>query len=179
MESEYGQGTAFSFTVNFGLGKEHAENRFVTSPDLRGTKALVVDDNVTSREILKDMLESFTFEVTVAASGAEGISALESAPQDQPFELVVMDWKMPEMDGIEASQWIKNHPGLIKIPAIILVTAYGREEVMQQAEQVELDGILLKPVSPSVLFDATMQAFGEAVVEKSRVGRKGQKKPRY
>ncbi len=175
VESEYGQGTTFSFTVNFGLGKERAEKRFVTLPDLRGTKVLVVDDNVTSREILKGMLESFTFKVTVAASGAEGISALESAPQDQPFELVVMDWKMPEMDGIEASRWIKNHPGLIKIPAIILVTAYGREEVMQQAEQVGLDGFLLKPVSPSVLFDATMQAFGEAVPQKSRVGRRGQK----
>ncbi len=175
VESEYGQGTTFSFTVNFGLGKKRAEKRFVTSPDLRGTKALVVDDNVTSREILKDMLESFTFEVTVAASGPEGISELERAPQDQPFELVVMDWKMPEMDGIEAAGRIKSHPGLIKIPAIILVTAYGREDVMQQAEQVGLDGFLLKPVSPSLLFDATMQAFGEAPAVKSRVGRRGQK----
>jgi CheY-like chemotaxis protein len=122
------------------------------------------------------MLESFTFEVTVAASGPEGISELERAPQDQPFELVVMDWKMPEMDGIEASGRIKSPPGLIKIPAIILVTAYGREEVVQQAEQVGLDGFLLKPVSPSLLFDATMQAFGEAPAEKSRVGRTGQKK---
>jgi CheY-like chemotaxis protein len=147
----------------------------VTSPDLRGTKALVVDDNVTSREILKDMLESFTFKVTVAASGAEGISELERAAQDQPFELVVMDWKMPDMDGIETAERIKSHPGLKKIPAIILVTAYGREDVMQQAEQVGLDGVLLKPVSPSLLFDATMQAFGEATPEKSRVGRRGQK----
>jgi CheY-like chemotaxis protein len=138
-------------------------------------KVLVVDDNVTSRQILKDMLESFTFEVTVAASAQEGISELENAQQDQPFELVVMDWKMPEMDGIEASRRIKSHPELVKIPAIILVTAYGREEVMQQAEQVGLDGFLLKPVSPSVLFDASMQAFGEAIPEKSRVTRRGQK----
>jgi PAS domain S-box-containing protein len=175
VESEYGQGTTFSFTAGFGLGKERAEKRFVASPDLRGTKALVVDDNVTSRKILQGMLESFTFDVTVAASGAEGISELENAPQDQPFELVVMDWKMPEMDGIQAAERIKSHPDLIKIPAIIMVTAYGREEVMQQAGQVGLDGFLLKPVSPSLLFDATMQAFGEAVPEKSRVGRRDQK----
>ena len=175
VESEYGQGTTFNFTANFGLGKERAKKRFVTSTDLRGTKALVVDDNITSREILKDMLESFTFEVTVAASGQEAITELENAPKDQPFELVVMDWKMPEMDGIEASRRIKSHPGLIKIPAIILVTAYGREEVMQQAEQVGLDGFLLKPVSPSVLFDASMQAFGEAIPEKSRVSSRKQK----
>ena len=175
VESEYGQGTTFNFTVNFGLGKERAKKRFVTSPDLRGTKALVVDDNATSREILKDMLESFTFKVVVAASGAEGISELESAPQDQPFELVVMDWKMPEMDGIQAAERIKSHSGLIKTPAIILVTAYGREEVMQQAEQVGLDGFLLKPVSPSLLFDASMQAFGQDIPEESRVSRRGQK----
>jgi PAS domain S-box-containing protein len=175
VESEYGQGTTFNFTVDFGLGKERAKKRFVTSTDLRGMKVLVVDDNVTSRKILKDMLESFTFEVTAAASGPEGITEIENAPKNQPFELVVMDWKMPEMDGIEASRHIKSHPGLVKIPAILLVTAYGREEVMQLAEQVGLDGFLLKPVSPSVLFDACMQAFGEAIPEKSRVSSREQK----
>jgi CheY-like chemotaxis protein len=175
VESESGQGTTFSFTANFGLGKERDKQRFAPSTDLRGMKVLVVDDNATSREILKDMLESFTFEVTTAASGPEGISELEHAPQDQPFELVVMDWRMPEMDGIEASERIKSHPGLIKIPAVILVTAYGREDVMQQAEQVGLDGFLLKPVNPSLLFDASMQAFGEAIPEQSRVSRRGQK----
>jgi polar amino acid transport system substrate-binding protein len=175
VESEYGQGTTFSFTANFGLGKERDKKRFAPSTDLRGMKVLVVDDNATSREILKDMLGSFTFEVTVAASGEEGITELESADHDKPFELVVMDWKMPEMDGIQASERIKSHTGLNKIPAIILVTAYGREDVMQQADQVGLDGFLLKPVSPSVLFDATMQAFGEAIPEKSGVRRRGQK----
>jgi polar amino acid transport system substrate-binding protein len=175
VESEYGQGTTFSFTADFGLSKESEKQRFVPSTDLRGTKTLVVDDNATSRKILKEMLESFTFKVSVAASGAEGISELENAPQDQPFELVVMDWKMPEMDGIQAAERIKNHRGLKKIPAVILVTAYGREEVMQQAEQVGLNGFLLKPVSPSLLFDASIQAFGEAKPAESRVGRRDQK----
>jgi CheY-like chemotaxis protein len=80
-----------------------------------------------------------------------------------------MDWKMPGMDGIEASRRIKNHKGLSKIPAIVLVTAYGREEIMQQAEEVGLEGLLLKPVNPSMLFDTIIQAFGEAVPEISRV----------
>jgi CheY-like chemotaxis protein len=118
------------------------------------------------------MLESFSFEVSVAASGPEGITKLESAKEDKPFELVVMDWKMPGMDGIEASRRIKNHAGLNKIPAIVLVTAYGREEVMQQAEAVGLEGFLLKPVNPSMLFDTIMQAFGETVPETSRVAQR-------
>ena len=169
VESEHGQGSTFSFTANFGLGKEKAKKRFRPSQDLRGMKVLVVDDNATSRDIFQEMLESFSFEVSMAASGAEGITELESAEEDKPFELVVMDWKMPGMDGIEASRRIKNHTGLSKIPAIVLVTAYGREEVMQQAEGVGLEGFLLKPVNPSMLFDTIMQAFGEAVPEISRV----------
>ena len=83
-----------------------------------------------------------------------------------------MDWQMPGMDGIEASRRIKDHKSLSKIPPIILVTAYGREEVMQQAEQVGLEGFLLKPVNPSMLFDTIMQAFGEAVPETSRIAQR-------
>ncbi len=118
------------------------------------------------------MLESFSFEVSLASSGEEGITELEAANKDKPFELVIMDWQMPGMDGIEASRRIKDHKGLSKIPPIILVTAYGREEVMQQAEQVGLEGFLIKPVNPSMLFDTIMQAFGEAVPETSRIAQR-------
>jgi CheY-like chemotaxis protein/HPt (histidine-containing phosphotransfer) domain-containing protein len=169
VESEPGRGSTFSFTASFGLGKEKAKKQYKPASELRGMKVLVVDDNATSRDILQEMLESFTFEVTVAASGPEGITELESAKEDRPFELVVMDWKMPGMDGIEASRRIKDHEGLSKIPAIVLVTAYGREEIMQQAEEAGLEGFLLKPVNPSMLFDTIIQAFGEAVPETSRV----------
>jgi CheY-like chemotaxis protein len=169
VESEKGQGTTFSFTAAFGLGEEKDRQRLVPSPDLRNLKTLVVDDNATSREILQDMLESFSFDVALAASGEEGISELENTDRDHPFELVVMDWKMPGMDGIQASERIKAHTELIKIPVIIMVTAYGREEIIQKAERVGLDGLLLKPVSPSVLFDTIMQAFGKEVSEASRM----------
>ena len=169
VESQAGKGSTFSFTADFGLGKEKAKKRFKPASELRGMKVLVVDDNATSRVILQEMLESFSFEVSLAASGKEGIAELENAKEGELFELVIMDWKMPEMDGIEASKRIKDHKGLIKIPPIILVTAYGREEVMQQAEQVGLHGFLIKPISPSMLFDAIMQAFGVAVPETSGV----------
>jgi PAS domain S-box-containing protein len=169
VESEPGQGTTFSFTANFGLGKEKVKKRLVPSSDLRGMKVLVVDDSATSRNILQDILESFSFEVTLAASGEEGLEEIQQADTDQPYELVLMDWKMPGMDGLEASKHIKNHQALSKSPAIILVTAYGREEIMQRAEQIGLDGFLIKPVSPSVLFDTIMQAFGEQMPKSSRL----------
>ncbi|MGD8880573.1 MAG: PAS domain S-box protein [Desulfobacterales bacterium] len=169
VNSAPGQGSTFSFTATFGLGQEEVKKRFAPTPDLRGMKALVVDDNPTSREILRDMLESFSFEVTLAATGQEGIAEVEKADKDKPFEMVIMDWKMPGMDGIEASRRIKEHPGLSHIPHVVMVTAYGREEVMRKAEKVGLDGFLLKPVSPSVLFDTLIQAHGEEVPETSRV----------
>jgi CheY-like chemotaxis protein len=167
VESEPGRGTTFSFTAEFGLGTEQAKKRYMPAPDLRGMKVLVVDDNATSRDILREMLDSFSFEVSLAASGAEGIAELEAADKDKPFELVIMDWKMPGIDGVEASRRIKNHTGLSKIPAIILVTAYGREEIMKQVEDLGFEGFLLKPITPSILFDTIMQAFGETVPEAS------------
>jgi len=169
VESEPGKGTTFSFTANFGLGKETVRKRLVPSSDLRGMKVLVVDDSATSRNILQDILESFSFEVTLAASAEEGLEEIQRADKNQPYELVLMDWKMPGMDGLEASEQIKGHKNLSKIPAIILVTAYGREELMQQAEQIGLDGFLIKPVGSSVLFDTIMYAFGEGIPETSRL----------
>ena len=172
VDSEPGLGTTFSFTANFGLGKGDVKKHLVPSSDLRGMKVLVVDDSATSRDILQDILESFSFEVTLAASGKEGLEEIQKADMDHPYELVLMDWKMPGLDGLEASKRIKNHQTLNKIPAIILVTAYGREEIMQQAEQIGLEGFLIKPVSPSVLFDTILHAFGEGIAKTSGISQR-------
>ncbi|MEJ2165346.1 MAG: response regulator [Desulfobacterales bacterium] len=169
VESDFGRGTTFHFTADFGLGKEKARKRFALAGDLRGLKVLVVDDNATSREILKELLESFSFAVELAASGEEGITEIENAGRDKPFDLVIMDWKMPRMDGIEAAGRIKRHRFLNKVPAVILVTAYGREEIMQKADNAGLDGFLIKPVNASLLFDAIMEAFGKEIPETSRL----------
>ncbi|MDJ0883396.1 MAG: transporter substrate-binding domain-containing protein [Desulfobacterales bacterium] len=178
VESEPGRGSRFVFTARFELGAEKAKKQFVPHADLRGIKVLVVDDNATSRNIFREMLESFSFEVAQAASGQEGLSELENAPADAPYELVIMDWKMPQMDGIETAQRIKTHRALAKIPAVVMATAYGREEVMRQAEKAGLEGFLIKPVNASVLFDTIIQALnpehddsGEADAGPAEAGR--------
>jgi CheY-like chemotaxis protein len=134
---------------------------------------MVVDDNATFRELIKEMLESFTFEVTVTASGKEGLAKLEKDSEKNPYELVIIDWRMPEMDGIKVSQLIKNHPELPKIPAVILVTASGREEVMQRFQQAGLDGFLFKPISYSLLFDTIIEIFGYKDSRKPLIMTKG------
>jgi len=165
VEGEPGRGSTFIFTAVFERSEKKEKKVLEPSPDLRGMRVLVVDDNATSREILAGMLESFSFEVSLAASGEEGLTELENASKAHPHQLVLMDWKMPGMNGIEASRRIKNHPGLAKIPKIIMVTAYVREEIMRQADQVGLEGFLVKPVSPSVLFDTCMQTFSREAPE--------------
>jgi PAS domain S-box-containing protein len=171
VESEPGHGSTFIFTAVLGLGGEKVEKEYTPPLDLREMKVLVVDDNATSREILESMLTSFTFEVTLAATGEEGLQELEKAAGSQPFELVILDWKMAGIDGIETARRIRSHSGIKPTPAMILITAYGREGVMQKAEKGGLDGFLLKPVSPSVLFDTIMQAFGKETAAERRTDR--------
>jgi len=167
VESEPGEGSTFIFTTVFGLGREKDQRRFSPSPDLRGMKVLVVDDNATSREILEGILASFSFKPTLTSSGEEGLAELVDADPNHPYDLVIMDYMMPGMNGIEAARRIKGNSQLSQIPAVIMVTNYGGEVVMQQADEAGLDGFLLKPVNPSVLFDAIMQAFGREVSRSS------------
>jgi PAS domain S-box-containing protein len=159
VESELGLGSTFIFTASFRYGKGAGENHLVPSPDLRGLRVLVVDDNASSREILRDILESFSFKVEEVASGPECLMELEQAAQARPFELVLIDWNMPEMDGIEVTRRIKNHPQLPQIPVVVMVTAYDQEKVRRRSEQAGMDAFLIKPISQSLLFNSIMQAF--------------------
>jgi two-component system, sensor histidine kinase and response regulator len=159
VESTPGVGSTFFFTAIFDIGLDESRLCHLPPADLKGIKALVVDDNPTSREIFQKMLESFTFKVTLAASGEEGLNEIEKSIGNRPFDIVVMDWKMPGIDGFEAARRIKQNSRLTRIPIIVLVSAYGREELMWRAEAAGLDGFLIKPISPSVMFDTIIQAL--------------------
>jgi len=165
-ESIPGKGSAFTFTAAFGLPKQKRVRVFEPAMDLIGMKVLIVDDCGSSREALTQALKSFTFDPAAVSSGKEAIRELErvnNQPEKRPYELVLMDWKMPEMDGIETSRAIKKHPSLEKIPSIIMVTAYGREKVKEQADAIGIKGFLLKPVSHSALFNTIMEVFGHKI----------------
>ncbi len=168
VDSTPGQGSAFWFTVRLNRQPTAARPPRIVPADLQALRVLVVDDNKTSREILQSMLEQFSWQVTTAASGEEALQMLEQISQShaQNYDLILMDWKMPGMDGIEAASQIKNRLTFPQAPVIVVVTAYGREEVLRQAQSAELGGILVKPVSPSVLFDAIMEAFGKQVAKR-------------
>ncbi len=162
VESELGVGSKFSFTAVLGRGNgPQEEDGREPVPDIRGLKALVVDDSPQAREILTEALASFSFEPEAVASGEEALHALERADsQQQPFDLILMDWKMPGMDGIAATKRIMKNPRLSKIPRILMVSAYGREEVMRAARSAGIGAFLIKPVANSVLLDTIMELFG-------------------
>ena len=161
VESKPGVGSNFIFTANLGIGEEEDSRSHIPIPDLQHVRALVVDDNSTSREILTTYLESFTFEVAAAEDAEAAIRILESG-QDAP-ELIVMDWLMPGMNGLEAAQKIKQDLKLPKDPHIIIVTAFGTSGLTDRPGAKFVDKLLAKPVSPSHLFDAVMDAFGQHV----------------
>ncbi len=170
--SKPGKGSTFTFTAMFGKHQEIKENLTLPPPDLAGMRVLVVDDNKTVRRILEDTMISFTFDVTSAASGKEALSELEKTvqyPETKPYDLVLMDWNMPEMDGIETSGRIRDNPGLPRSPRIIMLTAFSNEYVMRNAEKTGIDAFLIKPVNRSVLFDTIMEVFGQKVLKKPPV----------
>ena len=173
VESEPGVGSTFIFTVVLGVAEGKDREDLVPHADLRGMRVLVVDDNAVAREILQGMLEAMSFEVALAPSGAEGLKELESAAGDKPLDLVLMDWKMPGMDGFQTAERIRDGGDRYGSPRVVMVTAYGREEVLHQADGSDLDGFLIKPVSQSMLFDTVTQAFGKEVARWSRPREKG------
>ena len=149
--SQPGHGSIFTFTAEFGRPAAKKRKHLLPAPDLMGLRVLVADDNAAAREILRKILESFSFEVALTATGREAICELENARQ--PYDLVLTDYKMPGMDGIETTQHIKKRTGLSLIPIIIMITAYGREEVRKRAARAGVDAFLIKPVDRSLLFD--------------------------
>ncbi len=167
--SELDKGSTFFFNAEFGISSKDQELKrtIIAPPDLRDRRILVVDDSATSREMLCELLRSFSFNSFSVASGQAALAELERIgqdPEERPYDLVLMDWKMPSMNGLEATRRIRTEISLPSLPTVIMVTAFGREEVMAEADEVGLKGFLIKPVNPSVLFDAIMQAFGREIV---------------
>jgi len=164
VDSEPDHGSTFHFSANFGLASQELEKRTRLAGELKDLKVMVVDDSATSQNIFKEILESFSFKVTVADAGEQALTEIDKhAGQETGYDLVIMDWKMPGMDGIEASRRIKKLSESSRKPKIIMATAYGRQEVMRQAEEVGLDGFLIKPVNPSVMLNTIMEVFGKEV----------------
>jgi two-component system sensor histidine kinase/response regulator len=159
VESDFGKGSTFWFSARLGIGTAQ-RRQLLPNPDLRGRRALVVDDNDHARAVILDMLQGMTFETHEAASGSAAVDQVRrAAAAGHPYDVVYLDWRMPGMDGLETARRIRAL-GLVTTPMFLMVTAYGREEILKEAESAGFQNVLVKPVNASVLFDTTMGVLG-------------------
>jgi PAS domain S-box-containing protein len=167
LDSEIGVGSTFYFRLPFALQQQQ---RQLTSDAtlVHGMTVLVVDDNPTARDIIQSMLTSLKFHADTAANGAEALEKIQSAHhQGSPYQLVMMDWKMPGMDGLETIRQIKQQAGP-DAPFFVMVTAYNRDELLAQAAELSIQAVLVKPLTPSTLLDSILMAFGQQVLHSPR-----------
>ena len=159
VESMPGKGSTFRFAVRLQKGATSVRPRLLQS-DLRDRKVLIIDDNPHARAVLSSMLTSLTFIADEAASGEEAINMVRQATgAGTPYEIVFIDWQMPGLNGIETGRRILSMSDSKVPPHLVMVTAYGREEVMKQAEENGFDNVLIKPVTSSVLFDTSVMVL--------------------
>ncbi|AGX87970.1 PAS domain S-box protein [Candidatus Symbiobacter mobilis] len=160
-DTTYGQGSTFHFHAQFGLQDAPAFDRAIPLDTVQQTRVLVVDDNATAREILSEMMLAWGMPTDVAAHGREALERLAYASQNgTPYGLVLMDWKMPGMDGIECLRHLRTME-LVSAPKVIIVTGHGKEEMQHAAQQqgIDVHAVLIKPVTVSTLFDAIGEAL--------------------
>jgi PAS domain S-box-containing protein len=160
VESELGKGSTFSVTAAFGIDKSGLE--ISPRPDAGAAlkkSILVVEDDESTLVLLVDMLRANSFVVSSVSSGEQALAALSSARKDgEAFDLVLMDWRLSGIDGLETSRKLKAHLKQAKMPAILMISAFEREEVMGGLNDPSLDGFLAKPIAESLLI-ATIAAI--------------------
>ncbi|WP_338845616.1 response regulator [Massilia sp. W12] len=148
---EPGKGTVFTFTIQVGRMAQEATDL----QQLKNLRVLVADDQETSRLILQELLHAWGLRCTVCASGREALQAAAAArAAQQPFDIALLDWRMPGMDGLAVARQLQQ--SALQAPLIFMVSAHDRDEVSAAAGNLQVRGILHKPVTPSYLLDALL-----------------------
>ncbi|MEZ9595039.1 PAS domain S-box protein [Shewanella sp. 10N.261.52.F9] len=152
VESQFGYGSTFYFTV----GLKVADKKLLkVKQEVEGMRILVADDNATARDILRTTLDNMGFKVDVVKSGLEAVERCQT--QDYPVALI--DWLMPEMDGLEAAQKILSDHS--NPPKILIVSAHANSEFTEQIANSDIAGFITKPISASRLLDGIMSSLGK------------------
>lgn len=162
VESEPGKGSTFHFTARLSLQENQRRRTALTAEDLTGLRVLVVDDNASAREILTTIAAGLRLTVDTAENGFQAIEMVERlAAGGQSYDLILMDWMMPGMNGVECARRIRT-ARLDRSPVVIMVTSYGRDDVRTDAERAGVASlkIMSKPVTPSLLLNSIAEVLG-------------------
>ncbi|MBF0138086.1 MAG: response regulator, partial [Magnetococcales bacterium] len=169
VENDPGCGSRFIFTARFNKLAGLVQEPLLPAECIRGLRILVVDDNDGARQIIGGQLEDLTYHPVCVASGEKALETLVMAETEgSPFDLVLMDWKMPGMDGLETTRRIKKELPLKKMPLVIMVTAYDQEYIAASEEKKNLlDGFLMKPVNINAMLDVILIVFGHEPIRQT------------
>ncbi len=172
VSSSPGVGSRFRFELPFGCLTEPEAAVAPRGQGLHGRRVLVVDDNACARDVLTAMSAAFGMHAASAVGGRDAIRQVEQADAtDQPFDLILLDWKMPGLDGVECVRLLgQRRSRRHSMPAVMMVTALGRDEVRRRLEEDKLTvgALLTKPVTPSALLDACSEVLGLAMTPTTR-----------
>jgi PAS domain S-box-containing protein len=159
VESAPGTGTTFSFTARFRLPAGEGLGPDPAAAALSGRTVLLVDDNATIRELYAEMLRGLGLTVVAVDSGGAAFRELAGAGDRPAFDLMLLDWRMPGLDGITVLERIRGSHGISGLP-VVLMSAFGREEIRRRAEAAGATAFLGKPVKPSLLRSTLLEVFG-------------------
>lgn len=168
VSSEYGKGSRFMFALSFVSHEREVPAGRRQLRRIKELDVLIADDNETARETLKDLLNRFSINTTVFASGEELMRHLEKQPASSSGpDLILLDWKMANFDGIQTAEAIRREDPWSSIPLILMVSVFGREEIFEKAEEAGISGFMTKPVTASNLVDSLMGVLEPATGDSS------------
>ena len=163
IDSEPGKGSTFWFSANFRYSRVEARRQLAAPSGIRDLRTLVVEDNPNSQDLLRMMFESYGMSCEVVDSGEKGLELLEGTPagpaSSQGFNLMVLDWLLPGINGIETAERVRQQYNGEQLP-IIMISAFAGKEEEAQATEVGIDHFLPKPITASTLYDAILHVNG-------------------
>jgi len=165
LESQVGEGSTFHFTAKFARGCQQPDCEPANLEALRDLPVLIVDDNETNRRILHEILTNWGMHPSMAENGPRALAEMKRASETgQPYEVVLVDFMMPEMDGFTVAERIQEDADL-NCAALIMVSSAARPGDAQRSKELGIFRYLTKPVVQSELLNVILDMIGEPVVE--------------
>ncbi|WED24766.1 response regulator [Vibrio sp. JC009] len=169
VNSKVGKGSTFKLSLPFVQGDQLDKMSVTAETVLKGKSALVIDDNLTSRVVLHSYLSTFGIDTITFSNGADALEYLLG--EERKIDVILIDWKMPGMDGIATARAIQEYYQPENLPQLMLISAYGKTALMDEARAIGVESVLLKPITQSALLDSLLEVFDHDYYEQLKTSK--------
>ena len=164
VNSKSGEGSTFWFTVTVGKSVTNTSKK-ISGVEIQNLRGLVVDDNLTCRNVIGSMLTSLGMIVDSTSSGVEAVELIrEKNTGNKPYDIIYVDYKMPALDGLETIRRIEKLD-LTSKPKCIMITGFSSEVILNQSRDVDIEMVVTKPVNPTLLQHSTVRVLGGEIID--------------